>query len=249
MLYDCQNAITRIVGVEHLQWKQGTFHVKARDYSALAFRIKGTATITVEETDYLVDTNDILYLPQNLSYAAHYSDTEMIVIHFHTAADDRQPQVFSLSDTAQIYQAFLAAYTLWQKKEPGYIGFVLGQSYDILGQICVQKPKEKLPDCIAKAIAYINANFKNNTLCIDDICRETGMSATYLRTLFQKHLSKRPTEYVISLRLEHARNLIACGTSVKEAAFESGFNDPKYFARAVKKHFHCTPRELQLYGK
>ena len=170
----------------------------------------------------------------------------MIVIHFHTAADDRQPQVFSISDTAQIYQAFLTAYTLCKKKESGYMGFVPGQLYDILGQICVQKPKEKLPDCIAKAIAYINANFKNNT---DDIYRETGVSATYLRTLFQKHFGKRPTEYIINLRLEHARNLIACGTSVKEAAFESGFNDPKYFARVVKKHFHCTPRELQLYGK
>lgn len=129
------------------------------------------------------------------------------------------------------------------------MGFVPGQLYDILGQICVQKPKEKLPDCIAKAIAYINANFKNNTICIDDICREAGVSATYLRTLFQKHFGKRPTEYIINLRLEHARNLIACGTSVKEAAFESGFNDPKYFARVVKKHFHCTPGELQLYGK
>lgn len=97
-----------------------------------------------------------------------------------------------------------------------------------------------------KCPEYINANFKNNT---DDIYRETGVSATYLRTLFQKHFGKRPTEYIINLRLEHARNLIACGTSVKEAAFESGFNDPKYFARVVKKHFHCTPRELQLYGK
>jgi AraC-like DNA-binding protein len=37
--------------------------------------------------------------------------------------------------------------------------------------------------------------------------------------------------------------------TIEDAACESGFNDPKYFARVVKKHFGCTPRDLKLYGK
>ena len=44
-------------------------------------------------------------------------------------------------------------------------------------------------------------------------------------------------------------NLITCGVSVETAAEQSGFNDSKYFARVVKKYYHCTPRELKHHGK
>jgi AraC-like DNA-binding protein len=190
-----------------------------------------------------------LYIPQNVAYAANYSDTEMFVIHFHTAENDLEPEVFSAPNPEQIYRTFLAAHTLWQNKNAGYQAFILSRLYDIFGQICEQKTAETLPAYFLNAVSYINDNFKSSTLSIPDICERTGIGATYLRTLFKKHYNQRPTEYIIGLRLDHARNLIACGVPVKEAAFESGFRDSKYFARVVKQHFHCTPRELELYGK
>ena len=58
-----------------------------------------------------------------------------------------------------------------------------------------------------------------------------------------------PVAYITDLRLEYARNLISGGMSIEAAAVESGFNDPKYFARRVKKHFGCTPSKLKTYGK
>ena len=44
-------------------------------------------------------------------------------------------------------------------------------------------------------------------------------------------------------------DIISCGENIESAAEKSGFNDPKYFSRVVKKHFKCTPRELKLYGR
>ena len=81
------------------------------------------------------------------------------------------------------------------------------------------------------------------------ICRQGGISATMLRQLFKKYYQKTPLEYILSLRLEYARSLISNGVSIENAAYDSGFNDSKYFARVVKKHFGCTPRELKYYGK
>ena len=81
------------------------------------------------------------------------------------------------------------------------------------------------------------------------VCAETGISATLFRKLFKKHYQKTPTEYITSLRLEYARNLISSGMAIKNAAYESGFNDPKYFARVVKKCLNCTPRDLKDYGR
>ena len=95
----------------------------------------------------------------------------------------------------------------------------------------------------------INANYKDSTLSIDKVCKKAGISATVFRQQFKKYYQKTPIEYITELRLEYARNLISRGTSIENAAFESGFNDSKYFARIVKKHFGCTPRQLRTYGK
>ena len=249
MIYDCQNAVVDMVGVEHMTWKAGVFRVEERDYSALAFRIKGDARITAGDREYRVGTGDVLYLPQNCSYTADYSDTEIIVIHFRTAQNDTWLQVFPAADPERMYRAFLKAYTLWNGGSPARRAYALAQLYDILGQVGEREAAEERPEPFLRALAYINANFRDSSLCIGDICRQTGLCATSLRGYFERFCGKKPVQYIAELRLEHARGLISCGASVREAAEESGFNDPKYFARVVKKYLGCTPRELALFGK
>ena len=105
VIYDCQNAVVDMVGVERMTWKGGIFRVRERDYCALALRLKGDALITAGEQEYRVGTGDVLYLPQNCSYTAEYSDTEIIVIHFRTAQDDTRLQVFRPVDGDRMCRA------------------------------------------------------------------------------------------------------------------------------------------------
>ena len=249
MLYDCKNPICSVEGVEHLSWQAGSFEIQPREYSALAFRLDGSASITAAGKEYFVDTNDLLYLPQNLAYTARYTDTEMMVIHFKTAQDDPAPQVFPFSESGIVYKNFLSAHTLWKNKAPGHPALILSNLYEILGQLWEQQTLEQLPEPFLKAVSFINHHFRENGLSVGDVCANVGISATYLRQFFKKHYQKTPVEYITNLRLEHARTLISCGATVEEAATESGFGDTKYISRIVKKHFGCTPRELKTYGK
>ena len=84
---------------------------------------------------------------------------------------------------------------------------------------------------------------------VDMICAEAGIGSTAFRQLFKKHYQKTPVEYITDLRLEYARNLISSGVPIGNVAYESGFNDTKYFARVVKKRLNCTPRDLKNYGR
>ena len=249
MIYECKNPVTHIVGVEHLTWKADTFHVLPRDYAGLAFRINGTATITVSGKPYIVNASDVLYLPQGVSYHAQYSDTEIFAIHFKTLAKDGEPEVYTFDNAEPIYKAFLKAHLLWQNKAPGFHAYVQAQLYAIFGLLCESKSSAELPACFLKAVSFINVNYKKNDLNIDMVCNEARISATAFRQLFKKFYGKSPVEYITALRLEYARNLISGGMPVENAAYQSGFNDPKYFARVVKKHFGCTPRALKSYGK
>lgn len=249
MLYSGDNPILRIVGVEHMRWDGGFFEVAPREYSALAFRISGSATISCGGNKLCVEANDILYLPQNMGYIAEYTDTEMLVIHFVTSQSDSEPEVYSFQNSEHIYELFLQARSLWKSRKPGFNVYTMSLLYSILGMILEKETKIKLPAHFIKAISFINSNYKNKNIGVDMICTEVGMGATAFRQLFKKYYQKTPTEYITDLRLEYARNLISGGIPIKEAAYESGFNDPKYFARVVKKRFGCTPRSFKSYGK
>lgn len=249
MLYDNDNPITQLIGVERMNWTGGKFRISPRPFSALAFRISGTAAITVGGQEYHVGPGEILYLPQKLAYTANYADTEMLVIHFTTAFDDVAPQVCTVSDPEKLHRTFLRAHTLWQDKRPGYGFFVMAQVYHILGQLSEDAAVQSLPGGFLKAVSYINANFRSNSLTVPQVCRSAGISATAFRAFFKRQYQQTPVGYITDLRLEHARNLISGGMSIEDAALESGFNDSKYFARIVKKRLGCTPSKLRTYGK
>ena len=173
----------------------------------------------------------------------------MLVIHFVASEKDSEPEIYSFQNTEPIYKLFLSALRLWDNKEPGFHVYVLSQLYMILGVILEKSTKRNLPGHFLNAISFINSNYRNGALSIDRICAEAGIGATQFRQLFKKYYQKTPTEYIMQLRLEYARNLISGGMTVEKAAYESGFNDSKYFARVVKRCLNCTPRELKNYGR
>lgn len=249
MLYDGKNPILHVTGVAHMCWKSGYYQVAPRPYSALAFRIRGTAEITSGGGEYYVNTNDILYLPQNMEYTVRYTDTEMIVIHFVTVRDDKEIELFSFENGETFYKAFLRAYHLWENKEAAFEVYIMAHLYAILGMVLEKQIRAALPPHFLKAVSYLNADFRNSSLSMGMICNDAGISETMFRRLFRTHYHKTPVEYITDLRLEYARNLIAGGMSVETAALESGFNDSKYFARVVKKRFGCTPRALREYSQ
>ena len=249
VFFELENPITEIIGVDHIEWKAQNCKVLPRDYSALAFRIKGSGVIFYNETNISVNTNNVLYLPQNIGYDAKYSDTELIVIHFKTQNADQIAEVFSFENTEKVYKLFLETLTVWENKKTGYKIMTISLLYKILATVYKETHNHSLPQAFMNAVSLINSNYKDNLLSIKQICREAQISETYFRKLFSEYYKKTPITYINGLRIEHARNLIANGVPIEEAAYTSGFNDAKYFSRVIKKFFNCTPRELKVYGK
>ncbi len=249
MLCNGENPILRIVGVDHLRWSGNFFEVPPRDYAVISFRIRGSAMICGGGETHCIQTNDILYLPQHVGYTAEYTDTELIAIHFVTMYDDPEIKLYTFQNGEQLYKLFLQALALWEEKRPGFATYSMAQLYSILGTLQENETKAALPPHFLEVVSFVNANYRDPNVSVNAACKEVGMGPTTFRQLFKKHYQKTPTTYITELRLEYARNLVSRGISVEEAAYESGFNDPKYFARVVKKYFGCTPRDFKTYGK
>lgn len=64
--------------------------------------------------------------------------------------------------------------------------------------------------------------------------------------LFQKNLGMTPTEFLISLRLKKAKDLlITTQKNVVEIALESGFSNSSYFGKVFREEFHIPPGEYR----
>lgn len=249
MLYANDNTVVRLLGVEHITWGANRFAIAPRPYAALAYRLKGTAVIEAGGRTCTVGPNDILYLPQELAYTAHYSDTDIVVFHFVTAQSDPVPLSFSPENPAPFAQLFLQAEQTWRRKAPGDTAHALSLLYRLMGDLLSHSAAHEQPSAFSDALALLRAQFTDPTLTVAQICAQAHISESYFRRLFSRQYRQSPVEYLIHLRLEQARTRLAEGATVEQAAYDSGFNDPKYFARTVKKHWGCTPRQLRTYGK
>jgi AraC-like DNA-binding protein len=73
-------------------------------------------------------------------------------------------------------------------------------------------------------------------LSIEEICRRLAVNTTYLFNVVKEFSGLSAKEYLNQrLILEAQRKLYYSEISVKEVAFELGFNDPDYFSRLFRK--------------
>ncbi len=82
---------------------------------------------------------------------------------------------------------------------------------------------------------YLNKNYMNN-ISLNDLSVLTDRNQAYISRLYKKITGLNIIEKIKEIRIEKARIMLATGKySIKEVAYETGFNDPNYFSVVFKK--------------
>ncbi len=98
-------------------------------------------------------------------------------------------------------------------------------------------------DAIRGALRAMHAG-PAGTFDFPALARRLHVSYTSFRRAFAHQTGMGPRQYLLQLRIAHARTLLAGGNrSVKEIAAESGFESEPYFCRLFKKRTGLTPGE------
>lgn len=90
-----------------------------------------------------------------------------------------------------------------------------------------------------------------HTLDIPLLAARMAMSERSFHRKFTAAIGETPAHFVETLRLDHARHLLAGSMSLKEIAVRTGFSTPAHFTRAFERRFGITAslfRELHLNG-
>ena len=96
-----------------------------------------------------------------------------------------------------------------------------------------------------KLIKFLKENYTSCDFNVNQLITHANYSYSTLQRKFKRLLGEGVIEYIIKLRMLKALELLSLGNlSIKEIAYNCGYNDEKYFSRQFKKTFGYPPKDF-----
>jgi AraC-like DNA-binding protein len=97
-----------------------------------------------------------------------------------------------------------------------------------------------------RAKEYMFNNFTDD-ISLNALAEYCYVSPFHFSRLFKTAMNTSPHQYLLSLRLAHAKFLITSSDNpVNDIAYESGFNSVEHFVTAYKQYFKVTPSQHRI---
>ena len=93
---------------------------------------------------------------------------------------------------------------------------------------------------VTTAVEYLRDNFLH-TIDLDTLATIAGSTKFRLLRRFRAEIGVSPHQFLISVRVAHARRLLAVGTPISEVAANTGFADQSHLTRQFRRRLGLTP--------
>ncbi len=100
---------------------------------------------------------------------------------------------------------------------------------------------------IQRACHYIEKNYQNKDLSVQEICNELVIGATFLENLFHKELGMGVQDFINQVRINRALQIIdeTLGADNQSIAFDCGYSSEDDFREVFKKVTHVSVEEYR----
>nr|WKN34836.1 AraC family transcriptional regulator [Tunicatimonas sp. TK19036] len=171
--------------------------------------------------------------------------------HFlNLAFRDIPSPVLSCGNRVEIIDVYQKIFDLTQIQKPAYQQVASGMILKLVGLLLsIQKQSgiegKDIEDLITTARAYMWENV-DKTADLQAFAKSKNFSYSSFRKLFKQYTGIAPYQYFLDLKIVRAKELIAStDKSVKEMAYELGFDSIHYFSRLFKKKTGVSPSEFR----
>ena len=102
---------------------------------------------------------------------------------------------------------------------------------------------------VDRAVRYIDRNYASR-IKVESLAEMIGVDRMYLRNLFTEYMGMSTMEYIMSVRMERAKELLTnTEIGVGDVASAVGYADVLCFSKAFKKRVGASPTEYRGDGK
>ncbi len=224
-------------------------HVKSRYSDAFVYILSGSCTYGFPEGDeFTVNGGDILYLSHHAEYTMYIHTDNYSFIFCDFEFDETAPRKSDVYTPVSSENAENLFIKLLNRKNSFTDSLAL--LYSIYGIVMTTANKVYISKSSQNKISaskdYIDASYKDTSLGINFLAEKADMSEAYFRKLFKAQYHISPSQYIISVRLKNAKNLMKYSfLTLEECAMQSGFSSLQYFCRIFKKSTGMTPSEYR----
>lgn len=248
--------IDRLLLVLHSGMKYGHTDspLSGRHSDCFVYVLSGEANYTFGDKTFCVKPGNVLYLPYHSVYSFDVLTPlfRVLYVDFDFSRDENLtncPALFDVAKSLNIENTFRKLHKKWVMQQFGSTTECFSLLYEIYAKI-LKNSSTYIPSVKYKqleaAIDYILSNYTDRSLSLQKIVAHTSLSEGHFRRLFKEIYHVSPIEYIINLRLEHAKNLLLNTTQgLADIAEFSGFSDNAYFFRQFKNKVGNTPSEFR----
>lgn len=227
----------------------------------LLYCVAGSGDIWVEDRHYRIGPNEAFCIPRRCPHcyaASEENPWSLLWVHFKGEDADYYP----LEDCRIIHPASAEEHRmlslfelLFGALEDDYslgnfiylsqvLALILAELYQRQGGDAAPGQNRHL----TRAIRYMYRHLGEN-LTLEDLCRETGLSKSYLNAIFQSDAHRAPLQFFLHLKMIEACKLLqSTDLPIYQVAQRLGYGDPYYFSRQFRKAVGVSPRTYRKGG-
>lgn len=228
------------------------FWKNARGFSTyiISYQLSGRYEHKFSSEVLNVKKDTLVFIPKASQYSVQCVEPGKSVCISFFGEFDLPPTVCDCTANPEIKNLFLKALSYKNLHSPINCCEAASIVYSLIAFIFKSSTAEYLAhntrSKIENAYAYMTERYTDTSLKIEDVAKQFDMSTKYFRTLFKKRYTSTPVQYLISLRLQTAVNLlIESNLSISQIAELSGFSDVYYFSKLFKSRFTVSPKEYR----
>ena len=233
----------------------------------IAYVKSGTGVLRTADREFVIGEGDLLiYAPGTLHSEASWQDKELSLVFCgidqlrfqssdHVLLQNNDLPVFKTGELKEVFEGYFSL-LLHEVREKSYyydeiarslVTIILNLILRLFGQN--DEEKFKTNDAYLNARKFIDENYETIE-SVEDICRSVYISRYYLTHLFKEYSGMSPVQYIISKRMEKAKQLLASTSlSVREIAQMTGYTEEQSFLKIFKKTENMTPSEFRKKNK
>lgn len=241
-------------------YTEGSFTRREHFHSFLIlYTYSGTARVEYQQKKYELGPGDGILIDCNLPhYYLATSNWDVAVLHIdgpnlpHLNEDYLETDNLLFHDETtgrfqQLLEKILRIYNSPQLQRDLRAGHAIEELliYLLILQSNMNIQVKDIPDGVQTAISYIEKNFRND-ISLDQLAQVVSMSKYHLSKEMKRYTGFSPHEYLISLRIRQAKQLLHyTDLPVNKIALSVGFNDINNFNYQFKKRTGKTPLQYR----
>lgn len=249
MIFARKNIEFKIINVFKINQSNVMKFATGRNYSCISFRQNSNVTIEYNNKALQLSDGTVSYFPKLVDYKRTAQNDELIAIDLEVYNyNSNEIEFFKTKNFCEMNELFNNIYEVWNSPSKNKYYKTMALIYELLSMTveeCVESRKSH-PEYLDDAIDYMHTNFYDSKLSITKIAKHVSTNEVYLRNSFREYLNISPKQYLQNLRIQRAKAMLESGYfSVTEVAYNSGFEDEKYFSTIFKKSTGYKPSEYK----